>query len=140
MTTQSLERALQIGEVAKGGDVTVETVRYYERRGLLNQAERTASSGYRSFPTEAVRRLRFIRRAQTLGFSLGEIGELLDLGSKPGARAVEVREKVDQKLADVRQKIDDLRRIASSLEQLSESCDGEGEVSDCVILDALNAE
>ena len=133
------EGRMRIGEVANAGQVTVETVRYYERMGLLEPAERDASSSYRSFSLDAVRRLHFIRRAQSLGFSLQEIRELLELRSIPGARAVEVREKVEEKLANVREKIEHLKRMAESLEQLSTSCDGKGDIGECAILDALSA-
>lgn len=131
------DNPLQIGRLAKSGGVSVETVRYYERIGLLEPAERGGSSGYRSFPAEALRRLHFIRRAKNLGFSLAEIGELLELRVLPEARAADVRLKVEEKLVDVRQKIDDLERIGRTLERLAESCDGRGGIEDCVILGAL---
>jgi MerR family mercuric resistance operon transcriptional regulator len=130
--------SLRIGEVARGAGVTVETIRYYETLGLLEPAPRAASSGYRTFPAEALRQLRFIRRTQELGFSLEEIKELLGLRATPRTPARAVRERVERKLEDVRRKIADLEQIAGSLERLSRSCNGRGSIRTCAILDALD--
>ncbi|HVS62624.1 MAG TPA: heavy metal-responsive transcriptional regulator [Thermoanaerobaculia bacterium] len=131
---------LRIGEVACRAGVSVETVRYYERVGLLEPAPRDTSSGYRMFSEQALRRLRFIRRTQDLGFSLEEIRDLLSLRATPDATALDVRERVQQKLGDVRRNISDLEQIAASLERLTASCDGRGSVRECVILDTLDLE
>lgn len=137
MATLQAPGNLRIGEVARQVDVTVETIRYYEKIGLLEPAERELSSGYRVFPMDAVERLRFVRRGQELGFSLEEIRELLDLQDNPGARAADVRGRVEQKLGGIYEKIDALRRMADSLERLARSCDGRGSVRDCSILESL---
>src|SRR5215467_5078830 len=96
-----------IGELAKSAGVNVETVRYYERRGLLPKPPRGAS-GYRLFPPEALRRLQFIRRAQELGFSLDEICELLALRMSPKARCAAVKARAEAKIADIESRISTL--------------------------------
>src|SRR6516164_9728627 len=100
-------KSLTIGRLAKEAGVNLETVRYYERRGLLQRPPRSAS-GYRLFPADAARRLRFIRRAQELGFSLAEIRELLSLRVSPTAKRVDVRKRVEAKIADIDAKIKSL--------------------------------
>jgi MerR family mercuric resistance operon transcriptional regulator len=129
---------MRIGQLARSAGVSVETVRYYERLELLEAAPRAATSGYRVFPSTALRQLRFIRRLQELGFSLGEIRDLLGLRATPATPAVAVRDRMQQKLQDVERKIADLARIATTLQKLTASCDGTGSVRTCVILDALD--
>ncbi len=128
---------LRIGELARLADMSVEAVRYYEDRGLVDQAERDPASRYRLFHSSAVNQLRFVRRTQRLGFTLTEIRELAELGTSTSGRAVDVRDVVGQKLCDVREKISDLRRIEKSLKELSNACNGRGSVRECVILNAL---
>jgi Hg(II)-responsive transcriptional regulator len=125
-----------ISQLAKHVGVNVETVRYYERRGLLPQPPRRAS-GYRQYSQEDLAYLQFIRRAQTLGFSLKEIAELLALRVDPAMGCHEVRERAAHKLADVAVKIRALKRIREALERLIASCSGEGPMSACPILDAI---
>src|SRR5262249_50603734 len=91
---------LTTAKLAKAGDVNVETIRYYERNGLLLKVPRTAS-GYRKFSPDHVRRLRFIRRAQELGFTLKEVKELLSLRVRPNSSCADVRRKAEAKIADV---------------------------------------
>src|SRR5437588_12788993 len=95
--------ALTIGRLAQEAGINLETVRYYERRGLLPKPPRTAS-GYRLFPADATLRLRFIRRAQELGFSLKEIRELLALRVSPRTTSAEIRKRTEVKIADIEQK------------------------------------
>ncbi len=129
--------ALSIGEVAAATEMRVEAIRYYERRGLIPQAPRRAS-GYRAFPASTIPRIRFIHRAQQLGFSLDEIGELLSLRVDPAATCSEVKERAEDRLRDVREKIASLRRIEDALGRLTETCQGgAGPTSECPILDAL---
>lgn len=128
--------ALKIGHVARTTGLSVEAIRYYERLGLIDEAERTAS-GYRQFDPGVVRRLRFIQRAQALGFSLEEIRELLELRLSPAAPAAEVRMKADAKLSEIEAKLSDLWRMRRALKDLARSCCGDGPTSDCPILDAL---
>lgn len=128
---------ITIGKVASGAGVNVQTVRYYERRGLLPKAPRTAS-GYRTYDTEAVARLRFIKRAQDLGFSLEEITELLELRVEHGAACTAVEAKVKDKIAMVERKIDELQRMKSVLTELSRACEQRELTGDCPILEALS--
>src|SRR5574341_1089247 len=107
--------ALSIGQVAAAGEVNVETIRYYERRGLFPASRRTPS-GYRQYSEEAVSRLRFIKRAQELGFSLQEIQELLALRVRHAAACGAVERKTRQKIELVHRKIRDLERMAGTLE------------------------
>jgi len=129
--------SLKIGEAAERGGVNLQTIRYYEREGLLPKPPRLAS-GYRMFPDTAVRRLRFIKRAQELGFSLAEIRELLSLRENAGAGAQDMRERAKAKIADIEEKIRALRAMKDALNRLAERCPGCGPLSDCTILDALD--
>lgn len=131
--------SLKIGEVAERGGVNLQTIRYYEREGLLAEPPRQAS-GYRMFPETAVHRIRFIKRAQELGFSLAEIRELLSLREEAHADARAMRERAQAKIADIERKILTLRAMKSALHRLTEKCPGCGPLSDCPILDALQAE
>ena len=130
---------LTIGELAKQGEVNPETIRYYERQGLLPRPPRTPS-GYRQFPSDSVRRVRFIKRAQELGFSLREIKELLALRTTAGATSADVRERATAKIADIEGKIETLRAMKKALAQLTAACCGEGSVSECPILESLDSE
>jgi len=130
--------SLKIGEVADRGGVSLQTIRYYERQGLLPKPPRLAS-GYRMFPDTAVRRVHFIKRAQELGFSLAEIREMLSLRENADAGAQDMRERARAKIADIEEKIRRLRAMKSALTALAESCPGCGPLSDCPILDALDA-
>src|SRR6266849_6356183 len=95
---------LTISRLARQGGVNLETIRYYEREGLLPKPPRTPA-GYRMFPRETARRLRFIKRAQELGFSLKEVRELLSLRMKPGAKRADMRARAERKIADIEEKI-----------------------------------
>ncbi len=95
---------LTIGRLADLGGVNLETIRYYEQKGLVPVPPRTAA-GYRVFPREAARRLQFIKRAQELGFSLREIGELLELRIKPGAKQADMLKRAELKIADIERKV-----------------------------------
>lgn len=127
---------LTIGEVAKRAGVGVETVRFYERKGLLEEPERKPS-GYRQFDEEIVDRLRFIRRAKELGFTLKEIKELLSLKLDPSTTCADVKERAEGKIADIGAKIDSLKRMKRALVKVTKSCSGSGPTGECPILDAL---
>ena len=131
-----MPHVLTIGKLAREADVTIDSIRFYERRGLLVEPTRTKSN-YRMYPVGTVDRLRFIKKAQTLGFSLGEIKELLTLRSDPGASKLDVKMKTEKKIQNIREKILDLTRILKVLEQLDEACDGHGPIAECPILEAL---
>ncbi len=128
---------LTTAKLAREGGVNVETVRYYEKHGLLPKPPRT-HSGYRIFSGETVGRLRFIRRAQQLGFTLNEIRELLNIRVKPGSSCADVRAKAQAKLGDVDAKIRHLRAIRQALQQITASCSGAGPAVNCSILEALD--
>jgi MerR family copper efflux transcriptional regulator len=102
-------KSLTIGKLARAAGINLETVRYYERRGLLPKPPRTAS-GYRLFPAEAAVRLRFIRRAQELGFSLKEIRELLALRVSPRTSRADIRTRAQAKIVDIEDKIKGLQQ------------------------------
>ena len=132
----SQDSTLKIGALAAAGDVGVETVRFYERKGLLPEPPR-APSGYRQYPTDAVERLRFIRRAQTLGFSLGEIADLLALRVDEDGACERVEARAREKLANVADKMEELRRIGTALERLVSACQAREPTNDCPILEEL---
>jgi len=131
--------ALTIGEVAKRSGIGLETVRFYERKGLIEEPPRT-DSGYRQYPKDVVGRIRFIKRAKELGFSLKEISELLSLRVDPDTKCADVRKQTELKLADVGEKIRALQRIKTALKKLVASCVGTGPAGDCPILEALDSQ
>ena len=129
---------LTIGKLARQANVGVETLRYYERRGLIEPQRRT-DSGYRLYDDDAGRRLQFIRRAQTLGFSLDEIAELLSLSNRPSASAADVKQLARAKIDDIEARIRDLDRMKTALSALEDQCPGHaGTTAECPILAALN--
>jgi MerR family copper efflux transcriptional regulator len=130
---------LSVGELARQSGVHSETVRYYEREGLLPRPVRK-ESGHRVYAVATVRRLRFIKRAQALGFSLGEVKELLSFGADPDRPCDEVCTQVGQKLDEIRTKIAALRKIERTLKRMQESCNGRVPVRKCPILASLAAE
>lgn len=127
---------LTISQVATAADVNVQTIRYYERRGLFPTPRRTPA-GYRQYTDDAVGCLRFIKHAQDLGFSLQEIQELLGLRVRYGAACDAVERKTRQKIQLVQQRIRDLQRMKRTLERLAAACTARRPTDDCPILDAL---
>jgi Hg(II)-responsive transcriptional regulator len=128
---------LKSGELAKRAGVNIETLRFYERKGLLPKPPQRAS-GYREYPAESVRLIRFIKRAQELGFSLREVRDLLALRVEPGTTCADVRQRADEKLSEVQSKIADLKAIERALRTLTATCSGQGPLSDCPILECLD--
>jgi MerR family transcriptional regulator, copper efflux regulator len=128
--------SLTIGTVARRAGVPIDTIRYYEREGLLPEPLRRAS-GYRSYNESAIKRLRFIRRAKDLGFTLEEIRDLLALSSNRSGGVKAVRKRAEQRLADINARIAELTRIRKGLQQLIEACPGHGDPEHCPILRAL---
>ncbi len=128
---------MRIGEVAALAGVNIDTVRYYERRSILPRPVREPSSGYRTYPQDTVRRIRFVRRAQDLGFTLKEIKDLLSLRARPGAKCADILARAEAKIRSVDDKIRTLRSMRRALSRLASECTGRGEVSECPILDAL---
>lgn len=129
---------LTIGKVAKAAGLGVETIRYYEREGLLPEPDRT-TSGYRAYPESSITRLRFVLRAKKLGFTLTEIKDLLRLSDGEGVQA-EVKQLTERKLTMIEERIADLQRMRDALQELSASCSGEGCIDQCPIIDALSAD
>ncbi|MGI8744450.1 MAG: MerR family transcriptional regulator [Bryobacteraceae bacterium] len=130
---------LKIGEVAKRGGVNLETIRYYERERLLVKPPRL-SSGYRMFPAEAVHRIRFIKRAQELGFSLSEIRELLSIQIDANKECSDVRRLAKAKITDIDKKIETLEAMKRILHELTDMCPGRGPSSECPILESIDSE
>lgn len=132
-------KGLTIGKLAKMAGVTNDTVRFYERCGLIDTVGRS-DSNYRLYRAEDVNRLRFIRRSKELGFSLNEIKDLLALSRDPGATKADIRARTEKKAESIRKKIDDLAKMLTALEQLAETCDGPGSPMECPILQSLTAD
>ena len=126
---------ISIGTLARQAGVNIDTVRYYERSGLLPAPARRPS-GYRAYPANAVRRLRFIRRTRELGFTLEEIAALLALSGRRDVKAV--RKATQTSLDRVERRIAELERIRAGLRTLIGACPGHGRAEDCPILAALN--
>lgn len=129
---------MRIGELAQLAGVNVQTVRYYERRHLLREPHRTPG-GYREYDRHDLLRFRFILRAKELGFTLGEIEELLDLRVDPRRTADDVRVRAQEKIAATDRKIRDLQRIRAALQHLVGTCEAHGPVSECALIHAIEA-
>jgi MerR family copper efflux transcriptional regulator len=129
--------SLGIGALAKRAGVGIDTVRYYERTGLLAPQARL-SSGYRRYSELELARLRFIRRAQALGFTLKEVRELLSLSAQRDV--ARVKRSAQVKLTDVGRRIAELEKVRAALSKLIAACPGHGRAADCPILKALGGE
>jgi MerR family mercuric resistance operon transcriptional regulator len=127
--------AYSIGQLARAADTGVETIRYYERRGLMPEPPR-AASGYRRYPGEAVQRLRFIRRAKRLGFTLDEIVSLLQL--QAGGQRADIKAIAEAKLTEIETRLVDLERMRATLHDVTCRCSGEGPVDGCPIIETLS--
>ena len=125
--------SMTVGALARQAGVKIDTIRYYERRGLLPKPSRT-DSGYRTFTPASVERLRFIRQAQALGFTLAEVDQLLALRLSSGTTCVEVRKRAEAKITDIEQKIQSLHRMKRALRQLVSSCAADGRTNECSFL------
>jgi MerR family transcriptional regulator, copper efflux regulator len=130
---------VRIGELASRAGVGVETIRYYERRGLLFEPPRT-QSGYREYAEQDVQRMRFILRCKELGFSLSEIRDLLELRVAPGSTADDVRRRAADKVASVEETIADLERVRGALRQLIGSCSAHGPAEECALMHATGGD
>lgn len=131
-----MQQTMTIGRLAELAGVNIDTVRYYERNGLLPPPLRRPS-GYREYRPADVDRLRFIRRAKELGFTLAEITELLSLSAERGGGVKEVKRKAEARLAEVKRKIGELKRVQRGLEKLIDACPGHGDLQSCPIVAAL---
>lgn len=128
---------IRIGRLAELSGVSIDTVRYYEREGLLPKPARRPS-GYREYGPDDVERLRFVRRAKELGFRLDEIAELLSLTDDRHADMKGVKRKAEERLEQVETKIAELQRVKRGLEKLITACPGHGELDGCPIVAALS--
>lgn len=130
---------LKIGEVAERGGVNLQTIRYYEREKLLPEPPRLAS-GYRVYPDRTVRRVRFIKRAQEIGFTLAEIRELLAIRIETDRDSAEVRALAIAKIASIEDKIQTLHRMKEALHRITERCPGCGPANECPILESIDSD
>ncbi|MCU7939118.1 MAG: heavy metal-responsive transcriptional regulator [gamma proteobacterium symbiont of Bathyaustriella thionipta] len=127
---------LNIGQVAKETGITVETIRFYEKQGLIDTPQRT-ENGYRQYPQNTVKRVRFIQHAKDVGFTLKNIGELLSLRQEPGTSCTDIKLRTTEKIEEVDQKIRDLTRIREALARMVMKCTGSNEIRQCPILEEL---
>ncbi len=130
---------LRIGEVAKQAGVGIETIRFYEREGIIADPPRR-ESGYREYDPEIVTRLHFIKRAQELGFSLKEISELMALKVNPKQNCSGVKKRAEFKLLEIEKKIRDLKRMQAVLNEVTEACVASKPISDCPILQCFDSQ
>jgi len=130
---------LTVGELAKRSEVNSQTIRYYERQGLLPKPPRLGS-GYRAFPMESVERVRFIKQAQELGFSLNEIKELLALQVNPLSTGADVRKLAQAKVSEIAAKIKTLNSMKKALTHLTSACNGNDSASECQCLKKISLE
>jgi MerR family copper efflux transcriptional regulator len=130
--------SLRIGQIANEAGVGIQAIRFYEREGLIDAPARTRS-GYRQYDFDVVGRLRFIRRAQELGFTLKEVRELIALEDANGADCDDVYATASAKVAAVQRKIDDLTRMKDELSALVQACSGRGTARQCAIIECLHS-
>nr|WP_306267785.1 MerR family DNA-binding protein [Pararhizobium sp. IMCC3301] len=130
-----------IGQAARLAGVNIETIRYYQRRGLIERPDKSAGQAYRRYNTETIARIRFIRKTQALGFSLREIQDLLALSAQDSADCGDVRNQAVAKIKQINAKISELARISDRLERVVAACPGSGHtIDDCTILQAPGSE
>ncbi len=132
-------KTLTIGQVAKQAEISIETIRFYERKGLIEEPPRR-TSGYREYSPDAIARLVFIRRAKDLGFSLSEIADLLSLRVDADTTCADVKARAEEKIASIQDRIHSLQRMERALTDLASSCRGSEPASECPILEALEEE
>lgn len=130
-------KTMTISKIAKQAGVGVETVRFYERKGLVDQPPKPSSGGFRIYPAETAERIRFIRQAQELGFSLREIKELLSLRTDPETDCADVRLRAQVKLDEINRKMAQMKGIQTALKKLITACPGQGALQVCSIIDAI---
>lgn len=128
---------MKISDIAKEAGVNIETIRYYERLGLISEPPRT-ETGYRLFPPEVIQRIKFIKRSQDLGFTLSEIHKLLSMTDSESFDCREVWQFASQKLQEIELKIRDLQSMRTILLDLSSRCPGQGPINSCPIVERLS--
>ena len=135
MTGDSRKRGYAIGEISRRTGVKIETIRYYERIGIMTKPDRTPA-GYRQFSHDQLKRLSFIRKSRTLGFSIEEIRALLTMVDSEHLSCGEIHEMTIEHLTSVKQKLANLRRLEKVLKSMAAECT-KGDVPDCPVIDAL---
>jgi MerR family mercuric resistance operon transcriptional regulator len=130
---RSYKMMLTIGNLAKQADVTIETIRYYQRIGLLKEPDKPGS-GYRQYTNDTIARIRFIKRAQQAGFTLKEIAELLSLD---GSHCADVRKIAEQKYRQINEQIKDLIALRNILDALVKGCQSNSSIEYCFLINAL---
>ena len=130
-------KTMTISKIAKEAGVGIETIRFYERKGLVDQPPKPSSGGFRIYPAEVAERIRFIRQAQELGFSLSEVQELLSLRTDPATDCADVLERAQAKLNEVNRKIALMKGIQTALQKLIKACPGQGALHLCSIIEAI---
>ncbi len=131
-------KTMTIGRTAREACVNVETIRFYERKGLIDQPPKPMDGGFRVYPDDTIKRIKFIRQAQELGFSLKEIDELMSLNADPGADCADVQERATKKLGEVDCKIARLQDIRNALAVLIDACPRCGPLKSCSIMEAMS--
>lgn len=130
-------QSLTIGQLAKRARVNIQTIRYYERRGLISEPPRR-QSGYRQYSCDDLARIQLIKNAKEVGFTLKEISELLSLRVDPHTTSGDVKKKAKAKISEIEEKILALQMMKSALSKLAARCRGKGPTSECPILEALS--
>ncbi len=128
---------LTIGQLANKAGVNIDTIRYYEKQGLIPKPSRR-ESGYRQYSEDSVKRILFIKRAKELGFSLKEISELLSLRLDSRTKCGDVKKRADIKIAEIGEKIQTLQRMKAALIKLVKACEENKQAGECPILEALD--
>lgn len=128
-----MAKSLTIGLLADTAEVNIETIRYYQRFGIIDEPVKP-TNGYRIYPPETIDRIRFIKRAQQLGFSLREIAELLQLGD---GNCVDIRQRAEEKQAHIKKQINDLKKLYSTLDSLIKACHSGRDNTKCPIVETL---
>lgn len=132
-------KALTIGQVAKLAEVGIDTIRFYEKKGVIQEPKRLAS-GYRQYDENTPRKIRFIKKAQELGFTLKEVKELLELKINRKAPCQSVRMKAETKMREIESKVNDLSKMKDALLKMVFSCSGKGTTVECSILESFEKE
>lgn len=127
---------LSIGQIAKATGVSVEAIRFYEKRGLIATPQRT-SAGYRQYPPETIKRVRFILHAKDAGFTLAEIADLLALRQSSSDSCAKIKQRAQAKLDDVDSRLNDLHLVRGALSNLIAKCDGMEQMGECPIIETL---
>jgi MerR family mercuric resistance operon transcriptional regulator len=131
-----MNEKLTIGKLATRASVGVETIRFYEKKGLLTQPSKT--TGFRTYPESYIKRIRFIKRSQELGFTLKETADLLDLKLDQNSTCSDVLVRTQDKITQIEDKIADLKRMKKSLEGLADCCESESDLlSECPLMDCF---